>query len=62
MPGRISGTLNFGVLLVKKVKFRSVENIGYGCNGSISEKVQKFGNGSILMECSLLYGGLSGNI
>ncbi len=28
-PGRISGTLNFGVLWVKKVKYRSAENIGY---------------------------------
>ncbi len=34
--------------------------MGYGCrNGSISEKVQIFGEGSIIMKCSLLYGGLS---
>ncbi len=40
-PGRILGTLNFGVLWVKKFKFRSVENMGYGCrNSSISEKVK----------------------
>ncbi len=49
MLGKISGILNFGVLQVKKFKFRNVENIGYGCrNGSISEKVQKFGERSIL--------------
>ncbi len=63
MSGRIWGTLNFGVLWVEKCKFRSVENIGYGCrNSSVSEKVQIFGEGSILMKCSLLYGGLSGGI
>ncbi len=62
-PGRISGTLNFGVLLVKKFKFRKAENMGYECrNGSVSEKVQKFGERSILMKCSLLYGGFSSNI
>ena len=62
-PGRILQTLNFGVLEVKKFKFRSVENMGYGCrNGSVSEKVQKFGERSILLICSLLYGGLSSNI
>ncbi len=55
--------LNFGVLHVKKFKFRNVENMGCGCrNCSVSEKVQKFGDRNILMKCSLLYGGLSGNI
>ncbi len=55
--------MNFGVLEVKKFKFRNVENMGYRCrNGSVSEKVQKFGERSILMKCSLLYVGLSGNI
>ena len=55
--------INFWVSEVKKVKFGSAENMGYGCrNGSVSEKVQKFGERSILMKCSLLYGGLSGNI
>ena len=63
VPGRILGNLNFGVLLVKKFKLRSAENIGYGCrNGSVSEKVQKFCERSILMKCSLLYRGLSRSI
>ncbi len=63
MPEKISGTLNFGGFQVKKFKFGNVENMGCGCrNGSISEKVQKFGERSILMKCSILYGGLSGNI
>ncbi len=40
VPRRISGTLNFGVLQVKKFKFRNVKNIGCGYrNGSVSEKV-----------------------
>ncbi len=63
MPGRILGTFNFGVLKVKKLKFRSAENMGYGKrNGSVSEKVQKLGERSILIKYSLLLGGLSGNI
>ncbi len=50
--GKILGTLNFRVLSIKKFKFRSAENMGYGCrNGSASEKVQKFGERSILMKC-----------
>ncbi len=37
--------------------------MGYVCRyGSVSEKVQKFGERSILMKCSLLYRFLSGNI
>ncbi len=62
-PGRIWGTLNFGVLQVKKFKFRSAENMGYGCrNGCVSEKVQIFGERGISTKCSPLYGGLSGSI
>ncbi len=62
-PGRIWGTLNFGVLQIKKFRFRSAENMGYGYrNGSVSEKVQIFGERSISMKCSLLYGGLSSSI
>ncbi len=63
VPGRIQGTLNFGVLQVKKFKFGSTENLGYGCRiGSVSEKVQIFGERSIFMKCSLLYGGLNSSI
>ncbi len=55
--------LNFWVSEVKKVQFGSAEKMGCECrNGSISQEVQKFGEGSILMKCSLLYGGLSSNI
>ena len=37
--------------------------MGYRCrNGSISEKVQKISERSILMKCSVLNGGLSSNI
>ena len=61
--GRNLSNLKFWVSEVKKVKFGSAENVGYGCtNGSVSEKVQKFGEKSILMKYSLLYWGLSGNI
>ncbi len=63
IPGRIWGTLNFGVLWVKKFKYRSAENMGYGYRkGSVSEKVQIFGGRSILMKYSLLYGSLSSSI
>ncbi len=63
MRGRNLSNLNFWVSQVKKVKFGNVENMGYGCrNGSVSEKVQKFGERSILMKCNILYRGLSGNI
>ncbi len=63
MSGRISGTLNFVVLQVKKFKFRNVENMGYGCrNGFVFEKSTKFGERSILIKYSLLYRGLSSNI
>ena len=57
------GNLEFWGSSGKKFKFRRMENMGYGCrNGSISEKVQKFGKRRILMKYSLLYRGLSGNI
>ena len=64
VPGRISGTLNFGVLQVKKFKLGMWKIwMEYECrSGFISEKVQKFGERSILMKYSLLYGGLSGNL
>ncbi len=55
--------LNFWVSEVKKVKFGSVEKMG--CESghvSISQKVQIFGEKSILMKCSILYGGLRGSI
>ncbi len=55
--------LNFCVSEVKKVKFGSAEKMGCGCiNVSVSQKVQIFSERSILMKCSILYGGLSGNI
>ncbi len=65
--GRILGMLNFGVLQVKKFIFRSAEicmdMYGYGCrSGSISEKVQIFGEISIWMKYILLYWGLSGSV
>ncbi len=55
--------MNFWVSEVKKVKCRSAEKKGCECrNVSVSQKVQIFGERSILMKCSILYGGLSGNI
>ncbi len=63
MQGRILGSLHFWVLQVKKLKLGSMENMGYGCsNGSVSQKVQIFGERSILMKCGMLYGGLRGSI
>ncbi len=48
----------FGFFEVKKVKFGSVEKMGYKCkNVSVSQKAQIFGKRSILMKCSILYGG-----
>ncbi len=48
---------------VKKVKFGSVGKIGCECrNVSISQKAQIFGERSILIKCSILYGGLRGSI
>ncbi len=48
---------------VKKVKKGSAEIMGCGCrNISISQKLQIFGERSILMKCSILYGGLRGSI
>ncbi len=63
MRGRNLSNLNFGVSGVKKVKFGSAEIMGCGCiNVSVSQKVQIFGERSILMKCSILYGGLRGSI
>ncbi len=63
MPRRILRTLNFEVLKVKKFKFGSIENLGYGCrNGSVSHQVQIFGERSVLKKCSILFGGLSSSI
>ena len=54
--------LNFWVSEVKKVKFESAEKMGCGCiNVSVSQKVQIFGERSILIKC-ILYGGLRGSI
>ncbi len=48
---------------VKKFKFGSSENMGYGCrNGSISLKVQIFYKKGTLMNCSILHGGFRGSI
>ncbi len=53
----------FGVLQVTKFKFKSMENIGYEYrNGTVSQKVQTVGEKSLLMKCSILYGGLRGSI
>ncbi len=61
--GRNLWSLNFCVHEVRKFKFGSAENVGCGCrNGSISLKAQIFCKGSILMNCSILYGGLRGSI
>ncbi len=55
--------LIFWVSEVKKVKFGSTEKIGCRCiNVSVSQKVQIFGERSILMKCSILYEGLRGCI
>ncbi len=55
--------LNFWVSEVKKIKFGSVEKKGCECrNVSVSQKAQIFGERSILMKCSTLYGGLRGSI
>ncbi len=59
----ICQNLNFGVSEVEKVKFGSAEQIGCKCrNISVSQKAQMFGERSILMKCSILYGCLRGNI
>ncbi len=48
---------------VKKFKLGSAEKMGCRCrNVSVSQKVQIFGERSILMKCSMLYGGLRGSI
>ncbi len=61
--GRNLSNSHFWVSEVKKVDFGSVEKIECECrNISISQKAQIFGERSILMKCSILYGGLSGNI
>ena len=61
--GRNLSNLNFWVLKVKKFKFRNVEKMGYGGrNVSVSQKVQIFCKGSILVKCSILYGSLRGSI
>ncbi len=61
--GKNLSNLNFWVSEVKKVKCGSVEKMGCECrNVSISQKAQIFGERSILMKCSMLYGGLRGNI
>ncbi len=53
----------FWVSEVKKFKFGSVEIMGCESrNVFISQKVQIFGDRSILKKCSILYGGLRGNI
>ena len=53
----------FCVSEVKKVKFGNVEKMGCECrNVSISQKAQIFGETSILMKCSISYGGLRGII
>ncbi len=55
--------LNFWVPEVTKVKFGSAEKMGCGCrNVSVSQKVQIFGERSIIMKCSVLYGDLRGSI
>ncbi len=63
--GRILGSLNFWVFQVKKFKFesRSTGIMGYECrNKSVSQKVQIFGETSILIKCSILCGDLTGGI
>ncbi len=63
MRGRNLSNLNLWVSEVKKVKFGSAEKMGCRCiNVSVSQKVQIFGERSILMKCSILYGGLRGSI
>ncbi len=53
----------FVFLRSKKVKFGSAEKMGLGCRHvSVSQKVQIFSERSILMKCSILYGGLRGSI
>ncbi len=60
--GRNWSNLNFWVPEVKNVNFGSVEKMGCGCrNASTSQKIQMFGERSIL-KCSMLYGGLRGSI
>ncbi len=45
------------VLSVKKFKFEGVENLGHAwTNKSVSQKVQIFGEGNILMKGSILCG------
>ncbi len=55
--------MNVWVPEVKLVIFGSVENMECGFrNVSISQKVQIFGERSILVKYSILYGGLRGSI
>ncbi len=57
MPGRNLSNLNPWVPEVANVKFGSVEKMGYGCrNISVSQKVQVFGDRSMLMKCSIFLG------
>ncbi len=59
----ISQVQIFGFMRLKSFIFESVENMGYRCrNVSISQKVQIFCEGSILVKCGILYRGLSGSI
>ncbi len=61
--GRNLSNLNFWVSEVKKVKLGSAEKMGCEYrNVSVSQKVQIFGERSIFMKCSMLYGGLRGII
>ncbi len=62
-PRRNLSNLNFWVSEVKKVNFGSVEKMGCECrNVSVTQKVQIFGERSILKKWSILYGGLRGSI
>ncbi len=64
MPGRISGTLNFGVLW-SKISNLEMWKI-WGMDVEMAPYLRKYKNllkeVYQLMKCSLLYGGLSGNI
>ncbi len=53
----------FWVLQVKMFKFVEVENLGYPwTNWFVSQNLQIFGEGTILMKCSILHGCLNGCI
>ncbi len=59
VQGRILGSLNFWVLQVKGSNLDRLD----GCrNGSVSQKVQVFGERSMLMKCSTLCGGSRSSI